>query len=151
MVLDRLASASLYTGLGPRIAQAFHFLQHTSLLQLSVGKHSIDGENLFVLMQHYLTKPVAEGRWEAHRKYLDLHLVISGAERVGFAHLDRLTAGPYEEDKDVVRLTGTGDFVTVATGSFVLLWPRDAHMPAVAVNVPAPVTKAVMKIRIDLH
>ena len=51
--------------------------------------------------------------------------------------------------KDVEFLTGDGAFVQLAAGDFVVLWPGEAHMPGMANGAPAPVTKVVVKIRMD--
>ncbi|MFT5056447.1 MAG: biofilm protein TabA, partial [Pseudoalteromonas distincta] len=53
MIIDKLQNASLYTSINPRIAQAFEYLKSTNLEKLAVGKHSIDGENVFALVQEY--------------------------------------------------------------------------------------------------
>src|ERR1039458_5276387 len=34
----------------------------------------------FALEQVYLTKPRAEGRWESHRTYIDVQVIVAGEE-----------------------------------------------------------------------
>jgi biofilm protein TabA len=63
--------------------KAFAFLRTTQLDTLSVGKHVLDGENVFVTVTEGPTKDYDKTGWEAHRKYLDVHLMISGKERIG--------------------------------------------------------------------
>jgi YhcH/YjgK/YiaL family protein len=103
---------------------------------------------VFALVQRYVTKPPAEGRWEAHRRYIDLQFVAAGQERIGYTHISRLTADPYDPERDLTWLSGPGDLVTVPGGSFMLLWPQDAHMPGISVDRPEPVTKMVIKIAV---
>ena len=85
-------------------------------------------------------------RWEAHRKNIDLQFVLTGEEHVGVVPIGRLVADPYDAEKDIMWLTGEGDRVTLRPGEFVLLWPEDAHMPAMAIDTPMPVLKVVIKI-----
>lgn len=146
MVSDLLANAHLYWALGPGIARGLQFLAETDLASLAPGRHELDGKRLFALVSDYTSKPPAEGRWEAHRRYLDLQYVVSGVERMGVALIDRLTAGDYDADRDLLWLSGTGDFLTFGAGQFMILWPGDAHMPGIDAGVPGPVRKVVVKI-----
>jgi biofilm protein TabA len=148
MIADLLTNAHLYAALGPRIARGLRFLAETDLKSLAVGRLEIDGERLFALVSDYTPKPLSAGRWEAHRRYLDLQYVVSGIERFGIAPIDRLDAGEYIPEKDITWLSGSGDHLTLAAGQFVVVWPGDAHMPGIDAGVPAIVRKIVVKIAI---
>lgn len=146
MITDRLTNAHLYSSLGTRIQRAFEYLQNTDLHSLPTGKFDLDGKNLYINSQEYLTKLPEQGKWETHRLYIDLQYIISGTERIGYAHLSRLVQEDYDPGKDFLSLSGTGDFVTLSAGDFMLLFPEDAHMPGMAVENPTPVKKVVVKI-----
>lgn len=146
MVVDLLTNSSLYTGLGERIARGLAWAQEQPLAELAPGRHDIDGQRVFALVSDYDTKPAAEGRWEAHKKYLDLQCLVSGRELIGYTPLASLVGGQYIPEKDIVWLTGHGSFITMEPGRFMLLWPGDGHMPGIAVDGPEPVRKVVVKI-----
>ena len=146
MITDRLSNAHLYHSLGAGIRRAFEYLQQTDLLSLPAGRYELDGKNLYVVSQEYTSKLPEQGKWEAHRRYIDLQYIISGTERIGYAHLSRLAQGDYNPEKDFLALSGVGDFVTLSAGDFMLLFPEDAHMPGMAVGDPVPVKKVVVKI-----
>jgi YhcH/YjgK/YiaL family protein len=114
------------------------------------GTYPMDGpgacNDVRALVQRYTTKLAHEGRWEAHRTHIDLQFVLTGEEHIGVVPIGRLTAEPYDAEKDIMWLTGDGDRVTLRPGDFVLLWPEDAHMPAMAIDTPMPVLKVVIKI-----
>ena len=148
MVIDQLWNAHLYRPLGPRIARALDFLVQADPAALEPGRHELDGDNIYALVSEYVSKLKDEGRWEAHRRYIDLQCVARGVEHVGYAPVGHLTPEPYNEAKDLMRLAGEGEFLTLAPGQFMLLWPDDAHMPGVAADQPAPVKKVVVKIRL---
>ncbi len=148
MIADLLTNAGLYAALGPGIARGLQFLAETDLASLAPGKHELDGKQLYALVSDYSPKPPAEGRWEAHRRYLDLQYVVSGIERIGVTPIDRLAAGEYDADRDMLRLSGAGDLLTFGAGQFMILWPGDAHMPGIDAGVPGPVRKVVVKIAI---
>ncbi len=148
MIIDLLTNAHKYEGLGPHIRQAFDFLRRTDLAALAPGIHELDGRALYVNVQAFITRPLAEGRWEAHRRYIDLHYVFAGGERIGYAPAASLTPGAYDAERDFMPLTGeAGALVPVPAGSFMLLWPDEAHMPGLAVDDPAPLRKIVVKIK----
>jgi YhcH/YjgK/YiaL family protein len=149
MIADLLTNAHLYEALGPRIAQGLQFLSDTDLAGLTPGRYELDGKRLYALVSDYAPKPLAEGRWEAHRKYLDLQCVVSGVERMGIAPIDRLAAADYDAERDLLRLSGAGDFLAFGAGQFMILWPGDAHMPGVDAGVPGPVRKVVVKIALE--
>jgi YhcH/YjgK/YiaL family protein len=148
MVLDRLTNAGLYAGLAPRIAEALEWLRRTDLASAPPGNHEIRGKDIFAIVAEYVTKPRAAALWEAHRKYIDVQYVVRGNEMLGHAHIGRLAAGPYDEEKEYLRLEGDGDLLSLPAGSFAILWPDDAHMPGVAAGEPAPVKKVVVKVAV---
>lgn len=149
MIVDRLERHQLYAGLVPRLIAAFEFLHRPGLTEFAEGRHLLDGEHLFALVQRYSTRPVAESAWEAHRRYIDLQYLIAGSERIGYAPLEQLAAGAYDAGRDLLLLQGEGDWLTLHAGEFVLLFPHDAHRPCVAVTEPAAVHKVVVKIAVD--
>jgi len=160
MIIDQLSNVSsdFYTGLltqhggafalGDRLMAALRFLQTTDLLSAEPGTVEIDGKNVYAMIQQYNTKPKAQGVWEAHRKYIDVQYVVTGAELMGYVNLNALAAGPYDTDKDYLLLKGEGNFLHMPAGTFIILTPQDAHIPGVAVDAPEPVRKVVVKVAI---
>lgn len=149
MIFGRIENYQHYKGLSPLLNRAFEYIRAADLLILAAGHYAIDGNNLYAIISESATKPEAEGTWEAHRRYIDLHYIIMGTERMGFAPVSRLKPGGYDHDKDFLLLEGTGDFLTLHERDFVLLWPEDAHMPGIAVAGPSLVKKGVFKIRVS--
>src|SRR5450830_1435152 len=101
MVTDVLANASIYAALGPRIARGLQFLAETDLKGLTTGRHELDGQALFVLVSDYVPKPPSQGKWEAHRRYLDLQFVVSGVERIVCSPLDFFFNETATTEKDI--------------------------------------------------
>jgi YhcH/YjgK/YiaL family protein len=148
MIVDLLANSHLYRGLSSRIDRAFAYLRETDLPTLEPGDYEIDGKNIYARALSYTTRLPEQGVWEAHRLYIDLQVMVQGEERICYAPLSRLTPDAYDEAKDFLRLSGEGDPVTLPSGSFMLLWPTDGHMPCLAVGGPALVKKVVVKIAV---
>jgi YhcH/YjgK/YiaL family protein len=148
MIADRLVNLRRYQA-DARLTRAIRFLERPDLATLADGRHEIDGDAVYAVVQRYTSKPPGDGRWEAHQHYADVQVVVDGRERIGYGPLAAFARGAYDPAKDVEFLTGDGPFVQVAAGDFVVLWPGEVHMPGIATDKPAPVTKVVVKIRMD--
>jgi len=148
MIVDTLRNSTLYRALSPRIALAFDYLRDSDLLRATTGTFEIDGRQVYAIVQEYASIDRSQGTWEAHREYIDLQYVVTGTERIGYAHVSRLTPGRYDRKRDFLPLSGEGDFLEIGPGDFMLLFPEDAHMPRVAVKAPEMVRKVVVKIAV---
>lgn len=147
MIIDRLENLSIYASLHPNLARTAAFLAGVDLTKLPDGRVEIDGDRAFALVQSYESKPLAAGKWEAHRKYADVQIVIRGVEQIGYAQLcDMSVTEPYDADRDVGFFTGEGQFARIDAGMFMLLLPHDVHMPQIALVQPACVRKIVCKV-----
>lgn len=114
-----------------------------------LGKHDIDGNNLFYLISEDSTEPQAERRAEYHARYLDIQIVLRGQEGMTFS---TLPAGEPQTDwladKDIAFLAEGAQEKTVILneGDFVVFYPGEVHKPLCAVGTPAKVRKAVVKV-----
>ena len=149
MICDTLQHAAVYHNLSPRLATALKFLASAGTAKLDLGKHAVDGENIFALVQEYQTATPAEKFWETHRRYIDIQYIVSGAERMGFAPAEQMrTVEPYDATKDFTKLDGNGQFIEVHAGSFTIFFTHDAHMGGVSIAQPQLVRKIVMKVAV---
>lgn len=149
MIIDRINNASLYYTIHPKFKEAFEYIASIDTASIPAGRYEIDGAAMYVLVQEYNTKLKEAGKWEAHRRYIDLQYVVQGEESMGYANIHHLQQGEYDASKDFLPLFGEGDEVRLKSGCFVLLFPEDAHMPSMAVGESAPAKKVVLKIAVE--
>ncbi|PRX28598.1 YhcH/YjgK/YiaL family protein [Orenia metallireducens] len=150
MIIDNLKNAKLYYNLNDRMATAFNFLAERDLSNLEVGKYEIAGDDIYASVEEYQTKPKEEGRWEGHRKYLDIQYIIEGQELMGCSDLEGMKIlEDYNQKKDILFLEGEGDFFTIKAGNFAVFMPQDIHMPGRAVDKAERVKKVVVKVKLD--
>jgi len=151
MIFDTITNRHLYAAISPRIKAALNYLATTDFSSIEAGRYEIDGNNLFVLVQKYDSIPKEQGKWECHRKYIDIQFIAEGIEQIGFSNIDNMKViTEYNPEKDIAILSGEGDYVTVVKGSYGIFFPQDAHQPKMAPkNVPGPVRKVVIKVKID--
>ena len=83
MIVDTLANRHIYQSLSPRIATALAHLASTDFSQLPVGNYPLDGEDIFVIVNDYHTKPQSTEPFEVHQ-YIDVQYVVSGEEEFGY-------------------------------------------------------------------
>ena len=151
MIVDKIENAHLYTSLSHALAKAFELLKNEKLINTPDGRYQVDGENLYYIVQHYITKPLEEGKLEAHRKYIDVQFIAEGEELLGYYPLDNLKiATPYDQTKDVAfyNLPKKISTITLEEGMFCILFPNDAHLPSRQINDPSNVFKVVVKVKI---
>lgn len=153
MILDRIENTRLYVGMHARFAKAFEILRDKNLSKKDDGKYAVDGENIFYTIQRYATKPLSEGKLEAHRKYIDIQFLLEGQEILGYTPLKGLTiAEEYNLQKDIAFFNTPEDItkVKLESGLFCILFPNDAHLPCRQLNGPAEVRKVVVKIKMNV-
>ena len=149
MILDQLAHTAPYERLHRDFSSAFAFLRRADLASLAAGRHAIDGDRLYALVQDYETRPLADGLLEVHRRYIDIQCVVSGEELIGYAPLaGQAVAEEYVEAKDIAFLRGPADPLVLRAGHFAIFFPHDAHMPGRTAGVPAKVHKIVLKVAV---
>lgn len=146
MILDSLTRFDSYTGVHPLFGAVRDFLAEQDVTQLTTGRHDL-AHGIFALVSDYRTKPLSETFIEAHRKYIDIQILVRGAEQIGICDISNCQELPYDESNDFLKLQGKTDLVTLHAGSFAVFFPHDGHMPQVAVKgEPAEVKKIVVKV-----
>jgi biofilm protein TabA len=147
MIIDRLENAAATAPLAPGLRRGLQWLRRTDLLALPEGRHDIEGDRLFALVQEYTTRGAADCRWEAHRRYTDIQYVVVGVERMGYTNITHASEQQsYDAERDVTFFDPGTDFVTVHAGMFVIFAPEDVHAPGGAAGEAQVVRKIVLKV-----
>jgi YhcH/YjgK/YiaL family protein len=150
MILDQFSNARLYRSLHARFGSALDYLATTPLAELPSGKQTIQGDELFALVNDYSTQPLEKCRFEAHRRYIDIQLMVRGIEQIGVANLSTMIVDePYVAERDIAFFHGNGDRITLSEGTFAVFFPHDAHQPGIAVAEPIVCRKVVVKVLVD--
>jgi len=152
MILDHLDHALLYGGLGQRVAIGLALLAEDSVRQSPPGRYEAEGDALFYIVDEYDTKPIAEGRLEIHRKYMDIQYIVSGCECIGTAPLAGLVEQtPYDGQKDIAfyQQPALMSKLVLEPGMFAIFWPNEPHLPQRIAETSEHIKKIVVKIRME--
>ncbi len=148
MVLDKIENYKNYTNLSDRIGKALKYLQETNFTNMELGKHIIDEDNMFALLQEYQTKEPANCKLEGHHKYIDVQYMIKGDEVMGVTTL--IHQVPYQKNvvDDYFFYNDDTSLINIKEGMFTIFFPDDLHMPCIKSGQIANVRKVVIKVRI---
>jgi len=126
----------------------FRILNETNFSQLEPGRHEVAGDDLFFMVNHYVTKETGLVQFEIHRKYIDLQYVFEGQEFIGTANAELAEETlPYNAEKDIAFYkVSQAAFQKADPTAFLLFFPEELHQPGVMVDEPGKVKKVVFKI-----
>lgn len=148
MITDKLENISLYRQIPE---YALDFINKLSL-DTEPGRYQLSGED-FANVEIYTTKNVSDTKFESHKNYIDIQLLLSGKELIYINSVSGLNVSvPYNKDKDIVFYSNSvedADFVSLDGTNFIMLYPHEAHAPQAAFNnIPSEVKKVVVKLRV---
>ena len=147
MILASNGTALDYRGIHPNLDLALEHITPGFLSSLGEDRVELKGEEVYCTKFTYETIPEEDAFFEAHRLYLDIHLMLSGSERVELASPSALTQ--FDEKGDFYAYHGEGRHsVVLAPGDFLVVFPDDAHKIKMRVDGPETVSKAVFKVKI---
>ena len=146
MVVDTFAQRARYLHLHPAFAQAFEFAASQDLGALPAGRHVLDGERLYLSIDHKEGRGRSGARLESHRRYIDIQLTIDGAEEIGWRPLSCCapSAAGFDEGRDIAFYDDLPDsWLSVPRGRFAIFFPDDAHAPLGGTGL---LKKAIFKV-----
>jgi biofilm protein TabA len=115
------------------------------------GRHPVDGERVFALVDTYETGPSTEKRFESHRTHVDVQYVVEGEERILHAPVRLLTPfAAYDAERDVVfyEEPKQASSLLLRPGDLAVLYPGDGHKPGCMAGGRHRVRKVVVKVRL---
>lgn len=148
MIFDHLDNAEAYLHLHPLLADAAVFLRRDDLAELPDGRCEIDGERAYAMVNHCEAVGYDQARLEGHRRYIDVHYLISGREQFGWSPAAHCTSEKgYVKKKDCILFEEAPlGWLIAPPGTFTLFTPADAHAPAVGEGT---LHKVVVKLAVE--
>lgn len=147
MIYTEISNISHYRGMGEYLDKAFDYLTEHSLESVEPGHYEIDGRQVYMNVLDYETIAEEEAFFEAHAKYADIHMVISGEELVGVSDMFRVAVKTFDKEKDLYEVEGPVEhYIRLVPGKALVVLPEDAHKLKLTMGQPSAVRKAVIKV-----
>ncbi len=149
MILGSLNYSERIEGLHPRFKEVFDYIKQNDLLNAPLERIVLDGDNLFINNVLVEGKGQSAQPMEAHKRYIDIHVLLEGEERVGWADIDKLgePSKAYDEADDYMLYEQEAmSYIDLKAGEFVIVYPEDAHAPVIG---SGKIRKLIVKILID--
>ena len=148
MIMDLLSRWNTYTWLNKRFEEGFRFVEQIKA-DAPEGRTEIDGGNIFGMVQNYETNAWEGQRFEAHRQYADIQMLLAGEESILWAPASALTTvQSYEPDIEFYELKPASAELVLTPGIFCVFFPGDAHAPCLQHKAQSSVRKVVVKVRV---
>mgnify|MGYP002509496118 CR=1 FL=1 len=149
MIYAKISDASAYRGIHPNLDLALEHITPEFLAGVGSRRVELRGGDVYATRFTYETVPEEESFFEAHRKYLDIHIMVQGSEGVEIAPPEALEEFDRKEAGDFYAYRGQGHYrLTLSPGDFLVVFPGDAHRIKMQLDGPETVSKVVFKVRI---
>ena len=148
MIFGNLKDIERYGFLESLVKEALLHAKENNVINYEAGSHEIDGKKLFLNRVNYTTKNKEDRFWEGHKKYIDVHVVFEGKERINLNFKDNLSFKKYVEEDDFLEFEGDeNSTVVLEKDDFLICYPEDIHMTCLkADEKESNVKKAIYKV-----
>lgn len=148
MILSSLSQAGRYANLHPLFPRAFDYIENTDLYALAPGRYNIAGDDLIAIVEQVAGRTREMARLEAHRRYIDIQLVLDGTDEMGWKPLADCfnPVGDHSAEKDIRFFTDApAAWIATPPDHFCIFFPEDAHAPLVSRDT---IRKVIFKIAV---
>lgn len=145
MIVDSIENISKYSFISQNVIDFIKGLSPA----ISEGHYDIDEES-YANVDVYEPKLIEKCKFEAHKKYIDIQILLEGEEEIDCININHLDISEkYDENRDVMFFKDSDnipDKIILKPSKFVFIYPHEAHKPQIKTNSQS-VKKAVIKIK----
>ena len=87
----------------PHAKEVIDFIDGFKKTEMKTGRYDILGDELFAAVSRYDTEPREDRKFESHRKYIDIQIVLDGKEELDWAETSslKMTDNGFERGDDI--------------------------------------------------
>ena len=147
MIVSKIKDLNRYKGLNNNLDTAIDYILKNDLSNLKYGRNEVDNDNVFINKFSYTGAEEIDSFFEGHKNYLDIHIVLSGSEYLGYADVSELTqVTEYDAANDFMKFEGNvKNYIKLEKNDLAITFPEDIHMPKLKVN-DEKIEKVVCKV-----
>ncbi len=147
MIIDTLAHLEKYTAAGPVAKLITDFARQVNATT-ETKRYDLDGDRLFALVQEYKPREPGDAKVEIHRRYIDVHVPVTGHEMICYCPIDGLTMiedfTPKSDDVLYELDMLAASKLLVPPGSFAWFNPGEGHSPCLRIPGAPPVCRKIV-------
>ena len=149
MIYTKLKNIERYMGQSESLDTAIRYLLSADLTKLVKGRNPIDGDQAFINRFDYQTMTPEQAIWEGHEEYGDIHVLLSGHEKIGVSDAESLTVTVRKPEEDFVGYEGpVSTWFTMTPEDILIVYPEDVHKVKVMDGTGCLVEKACFKFKV---
>ena len=141
-------SVPLGEGVRPMSDKVINFLQNLTP-ETPTGRYEIS-DGIYANVDEYEPKDYENCKFEAHKKYIDIQMVLKGEENLEYRCINGLKISEeYDENRDIMFFENPeekSDYVHLTPYKFAFIYPHEAHKPQIK-TVSSHAKKVVVKIK----
>ena len=148
MITDKIINLNKYLKLPYEVSDFVNCFSS----EIKTGKYEF-GNGYYANVEEYTTKPIHVGKFESHKKYTDIQILLNGHENIYYTSIQNLNIFvPYDENNDITFYSDSVSdkpFVQLDGTNFAIFEPQDAHAPQIKSDFDGEkVLKVVIKVPI---
>ncbi len=147
MIVDHISNwRAVAATLPKKFATAFVWIEAKMKSAPASGRYDLDDE-CYALVQVNSHKSLSGGRFENHRKYIDVQFIVAGRERIFWTKPQPVKElEPYNDAKDIEFFEAVDPLIKASsilleTGMFAIFAPSDWHIPGITPEAGIAVTE----------
>ena len=150
MIYAKMKDALRYRGISANLDLALEHVNSEFLASLGKDRIELKGTDVYVFKVPLTTKVASETLFENHHDYIDIHVVLEGAERMVINIPEALEPVEEKPENDAYFFRGNdGQAMILTPGNFLVAFPEDAHKtPGAVDDIPQNIVKAVFKVKL---
>lgn len=149
MIYGEIKDLNQYKGISANLDKAIDYILSGEYKNGTPGKNVIDGDNLYFNYPDCpKTKELEDGFFESHKQYIDIHVVISGEENLGYvSRPEAVVTKEYDAEGDYDLLDGEiKNMFHLTPERFIIFFPDEPHMALLKVGEVKQITKVIFKV-----
>lgn len=151
MIYGYIKDLGTYKGMSKNLDIAIDYILDKKYLNNHFGKNEILGDKVyFNCPEKPCTKVTETAELEAHKKYIDIHVVISGEEVIAYSDLENCElTKPYDEEGDYYLLKAKYENKFLMNSEkFLIFFADEPHLAMLAKDEPQEIKKVIFKVAV---
>lgn len=149
MIYTKRQNITRYLGQSHALDTAILFLVNADWTKLTKGRNEVNGDEVFINCFDYQTIAPELAIWEGHEKYGDIHILLSGHEKIGVSNAEELTVTGRNPKEDFIGYEGpVQTWFHMTPEDVLIVFPEDVHKVKVIDCDSSLVQKICVKFRV---